>query len=188
MSATFNQKLSTPFYWLLSLSLVTALNACADTPDADFTPRPKPYSQVATSQFCGDRGREASIQYLQDVRQRQWLSQRLSLNVEPGSQPWIVVNHGTRPTGGYGFVVSQYKPQSNRGAGSTIDVAALFMKPIAGAFRSQVITHPCVILAVTPPQDLRLIRLFDDGGKERARLKIGDAGAAATMPSTTINY
>lgn len=116
---------------------------------------------------CGRDDIEPAVRVLaDDSALRDWQAARgIDLIGEapllPG--PYAVIDHGARPGGGYGLVVSRRAVE----AGLTLRLTASFLMPKADSAASGLPTRPCVLVQV-PPGEYTRIEVADPSGRRRA--------------------
>lgn len=90
--------------------------------------------------------------------------------------PFVMVEHGTRATGGYGVAVSRQAVA----VGGRLTLYATFLAPPENAMRTQMVTSPCVLVALPAGSGFRSFDLVDPTGAVRAQYPARAAEGPAT--------
>lgn len=140
------------------LAPVALLAGCASlSPAMPFEAR-----VVGHSLYCNTPGAGAAVAWLADAAAlRQWQAGRGVALFDPAGEPgpFVVVEMGPRPTGGYDLTVSSNASKR----GDTISLQAEFSGPPPGSLRTQALSSPCVLVQL-PPGDYATIEVRDPGG------------------------
>lgn len=123
--------------------------------------------ELARSLQCGTEGEQEQLHLFRDASAfERWREQRgveLGGFERAGGRRILVIEYGRKPTAGYHVAVSRVA----RLRGSELTVHATFLSPRPDAMVAQVLTTPCVVVAV-PDHDYRKVRVLDQDGRERA--------------------
>jgi PrcB C-terminal len=152
------------------LGLCAALGACGSSPEpAGEGQTPVAVEVVYRGSRCpasepGARAidDEAGWAEWQAAQQRTFLpaADDVDANVDFGDERIIVVSMGTKPTAGYSIDVAA---GAARLRGDTLEIDADWLEPAEGAVVAQVLTSPCIALAV-PAADFDRVRVVDRDG------------------------
>lgn len=160
---------------LLALALA-GLNACRSAIPAQPAVTRSEIITLATGTQCDYAGADAAAHWLDSAGALEAAYRRMmrhtlgGADTLPGEVPdftrygALQVFMGQRPTGGYQLRLLHPRLEQST-AGSTVRIA--WLTPPPGALTSQVITSPCLVLAI-PRGAYRSIRVADQDGRLRA--------------------
>ena len=80
----------------------------------------------------------------------------------------LMISMGVRPTAGYHLSLAQPRARLD---GKVLTLSILWREPAPGSIAAQVITQPCLIVAVEK-REYSEVRALDQNGVERARLAV----------------
>jgi hypothetical protein len=112
---------------------------------------------------CG-KGRGVSIVELDSREARQSALLPGDLASTPNSERVFVISMGLRPTAGYSLSLAQKRARLEHGV---VTIPLTWHEPAPGAITAQVITQPCLVIALEKRQYTG-VRVIDQSGVERA--------------------
>lgn len=158
--------------WILS-GLAALLSGCAKMPGmgsvSDFfvSKQTVTVTELGRSAHCNVSTAEPHIElFPHGDALKSWAQQRgVDFYYEklPGEGWLAVVGTGQRSTAGHAIAVSRQAQLQ----GAQLTLRATFISPRAGQMAAQVITSPCVLVAL-PDADLRAVELQDQSGQVQA--------------------
>ena len=163
---------------ILLLATPVWLAACATTSHSDLPSGPVDVVEVHRSNQCGTAGAAPQATLFLDVAELQTWQSAHNVDFFGGrlaavtSGAYALIENGPRNTGGYGVLVSR---RANLKDG-VLTLTATFLSPPPGQMTTQMITSPCVLVAL-PPIAVRELVLADPTGMERAHWR-------ATLPAS----
>lgn len=161
------------------LLLAAALAGCAGAPFG--AAMPLDVQEAGRSQYCNSAAEEATATVLADPQAvLDWQAAR-GITLAPAESlaavPYVLVEMGTRPTGGYGIAVARAAELR----GETVTLQATFIGPAPGAILTQALSSPCVLVRL-PAGRYATVEVRDETGTVRAR---GGVPTAPPPPAST---
>lgn len=161
--------------WTLIIGAASLLGACANTPSlgqvGDFFASKESVEvvELARSSHCAADTAEPKLRLFPQLNSlKHWAEEqgvRFAYTKQAPSKGWLaVVEMGQRSTAGHALAVSRQAELQ----GAQLKLRATFLSPRAGQMSAQVITSPCVLVAL-PDADIREVLLLDQTGEVRAR-------------------
>lgn len=156
--------------FLLTMALVPTLVACSAVDSARRLVEPSAdlrVQEVVRSQQCGSLGEDSRVTLFRDLEAlKAWESGRVSLSEgrDLADAPHALIEMGQRKTGGYGLAVSRAARLSSAGR---LTLTATYVTPSPGAFVSQALTAPCVLVRL-PKHEYTSAEVRDQSGRQRA--------------------
>jgi len=129
--------------------------------------------EVGRASLCSDESADAAMQLFSSGNAVTQWQQRTGIDLHPRAlQPgrYALVQMGQRHTGGYGIAVSGDAVQVE----GTLKLYATFFSPAKGAMTTQMITSPCVLVAL-PGGNYDAVEVYDQTGAVRASAAFGSA-------------
>jgi hypothetical protein len=136
-----------------------------------------PATAVRFGAQCGGAGAEPSARWLgTEAAAREALGTegpidaagRGALPVDFAKEGVVLVGMGSRPTAGYALTLSADRAEVKDGVAT---IAVRFEEPAPGAMLAQMLTSPCLLVAL-PREGLREVRVVDASGAVRARTAV----------------
>ncbi|MDH4459250.1 MAG: protease complex subunit PrcB family protein [Nevskia sp.] len=161
-----------PPFKVASLLGCAWLAACSGVPGTARVPFDAAGDEVEVREIrqlsaCAAAGTDAAVHLLADEQAlRDWQQARGIDLIGPGALPpgpFAVVDHGARPTAGYGLAVSRRAKVGY----ATLTLVASFLGPKTDNTSSGAPTSPCVLVAL-PAGAYRRIVVIDPSGRRRA--------------------
>jgi hypothetical protein len=167
------------------LLAAAALAGCGFSPDRLFSSSSQiEVREVGRSLYCKTPGEDAQARLLPDLRAVvDWQAQRgvtLAAKESLVQAPHVVVEMGTRPTGGYGIAVARQAELR----GDLVTLQATFVSPAPGSMRTQALSTPCVLVRL-PPGRYGRVEVQDPTGTVRASGGL-EAPEMAPLPPGTL--
>ncbi len=163
---------------IISAVLTVLLFACGGS-DAK-KPSAVVVTQIYSGFHCGSSPGHASVEWIADQMLLEGAFSKLSKQfsatgtaapkVDFSSQRVVLVYMGQRPTAGYGLHLVNDKFRTYK---QTAEVTLEWTKPGKGMMTAQVITNPCVVLAI-PKNGYERLQIVDTGGEVRLRVEVGE--------------
>lgn len=149
------------------------LPGCALLPEpAPREPQPVTVQTLDRSADCQTESRSAAVQFFADgVSFQRWQQQRgtrLSTGNAAAGEPLVLVEMGRRNTGGYFLTVDDAAVLDTD---DILQLRGTWTRPGADRITTQIITSPCVLLAV-PDAAYRGFRIVDQNNELRASLTL----------------
>jgi hypothetical protein len=152
---------------LLLAAVAAALGACAGAPFGGGG-TPVEVQEIGRSLYCNSATDQTTAAFLPDPPAvLDWQAARgITLAAADALVPatYVLVEMGTRPTGGYGIAVA-------RGAelrGEALMLNATFIAPAPGAILTQAVSSPCALVRL-PPGRYATVDVRDETGAVRTQ-------------------